>query len=84
MRTEKEVRARIEQLEDFMRIAITKYYTGEYDVRADFEQIYSGIWDEMRHLHWVLGYENKAATKIVAQKVVTVSDEIKRLIFTEA
>lgn len=76
MRTELEIRVRIYELEEVMNIAITRYYRGD-DSEEVFKQVYSSVWDEMRGLYWVLGNSGIEASRIVAEKVTKMGDDIK-------
>lgn len=76
MRTEQEIRSRIQDMETAMRDAITSYYKEEW-TEEFFAKMYSDIWDNMRELHWVLGMTQKEATDVVAAKVMRMSDEIR-------
>lgn len=76
MRTEKEIKNRIHELEEVMNSTITRYYRGDYSVTV-LEKIYSDVWDEMKALYWVLGNSSIEASKIVAGKVTKMVDEIK-------
>lgn len=76
MRTEEEIKIRICELEEVMNIAITRYYRGD-DSEEVFKQVYSAVWDEMRGLYWVLGNSGIEATRIVAEKVTKMGDDIK-------
>ena len=76
MRTEQEIKIRIFELEKIMNIAITRYYRGD-DSLEMFKQVYSSVWDEMRGLYWVLGNSGIEATRIVAEKITKMGDEIK-------
>lgn len=79
MRTEREVMDRIYELEEMMKIAITRYYR-KYDSQEIFEKIYSDVWDEMKVLHQVLGMTQIEASACVAKKVMRMSDEIRAMI----
>lgn len=79
MRTEREVMDRIYELEEMMKIAITRYYRKE-DSKEIFERLYSNIWDEMKTLHWILGKSSVEATTCVALKVMRMSDEVRAMI----
>lgn len=76
MRTEREVMDRIYELEEMMKIAITRYYRKD-DNEETFKRIYSDVWDEMKTLHWILGKSSIEATTCVASKVVRIVDEVK-------
>lgn len=76
MRTEQEIKIRIHELEKIMSTAITRYYRRD-DSAEIFKQVYSSVWDEMRVLYWVLGNSSIEATRIVAEKVMKMGDEIK-------
>ena len=76
MRTKLEIRVRIYELEEIMNTAITRYYRGD-DSEEMFKEVYSAVWDEMRTLYWVLGNSGIEATRIVAEKVTKMSDDIK-------
>lgn len=76
MRTEQEIKIRIHELEKTMNIAIIRYYRGD-DSAEMFEQVHSTVWDEMEILYWVLGNSSIEATRIVAEKVTKMSDDIK-------
>ena len=76
MRTEKEIKIRIHELEEIMNTAITRYYRRD-DSAEMFKQVYSAVWDEMRILYWVLGNSGIEATRIVAEKVTKMGDDIK-------
>ena len=75
MRTEQEIKIRIHELEKIMNTAITRYYRGD-DSEEVFKQA-STMWDEMRILYWVLGNSGIEATRIVAEKVTKMDDDIK-------
>ena len=79
MRTEQEIRNRIYELEEVMKIAITRYYR-KYDSEKIFEKVYSDVWDEMKGLYWVLGMTQIEASNHVARKVMKMSDEIRAMI----
>ena len=79
MRTEQEIKNRIHEMEEVMKIAITRYYS-KYDSKEIFEKVYSDVWDEMRELHWVLGMTKTEASNHVARKVMKMSDEIRAMI----
>lgn len=79
MRTEQEIRNRIHEMENVMKIAITRYYRKD-DSPEIFEKIYSDVWDEMKVLHWVLGMTRIEASNHVARKVMKMSDEIRAMI----
>lgn len=79
MRTEREVMDRIYELEEMMKIAITRYYRKE-DSEEMFAKVYSNIWDEMKTLHWILGKSSIEATTCVSLKVMRMSDEIRATI----
>lgn len=76
MRTEREVMDRIYELEEMMKIAITRYYRKD-DNEETFKRIYSDVWSEMKTLHWILGKSSIEATTCVASKVVRIVDEVK-------
>lgn len=76
MRTEQEIKVRICELENVMSTAITRYYRRD-DSAEIFKQVYSAVWDEMRALYWVLGNSGIEASRIVAEKVTKMGDEIK-------
>jgi len=76
MRTEQEIKNRICELENVISTAITRYYRGD-DSTKMFKEVYSFVWDEMKTLYWVLGNSGIEATRIVAEKVMKMSDEIK-------
>ena len=79
MRTEREIRIRIHEMEQVMRIAITRYYRKD-DSQEMFEKIYSDVWDEMKELHWILGMTQTEASNHVAREVMKMSDEIRAMI----
>lgn len=79
MRTEQEIKNRIYEMEQVMRIAINRYYRN-YDSSEVFEKIYSDVWDEMKDLYWVLGMTQTEASDVVAHKVMKMSDEIRAMI----
>ena len=76
MRTEREVMDRIYELEEVMKIAITRYYRKQ-DSEEMFAKVYSDVWGEMKTLHWVLGKSSVEATTCVAKKVMRIADEVK-------
>ncbi len=76
MRTEQEIKNRICELENVISTAITRHYRGD-DSTEMFKEVYSFVWDEMKTLYWVLGNSGIEATRIVAEKVMKMSDEIK-------
>ena len=76
MRTKLEIRIRIYELEEIMNTALTRYYRGD-DSAEMFKEVYSAVWDEMRTLYWVLGNSGIEATRIVAEKVAKMGDDIK-------
>lgn len=76
MRTEREVMDRIYELEEVMKIAITRYYRKQ-DSEEMFAKVYSDVWSEMKTLHWILGKSSIEATTCVASKVVRIVDEVK-------
>lgn len=76
MRTEQEIKIRICELEEVMNIVITRYYRKD-DSEEMFKQVYSSVWDEMRALYWVLGNSGIEASRIVAEKVTRMGDDIK-------
>ena len=76
MRTDWEIRSRIQDMETAMRDAITSYYKDEW-TEEFFAKKYSDIWETMKELHWVLGMTQKEATDVVAAKVMRMSDEIR-------
>ena len=76
MRTEREVMDRIYEMEEVMKIAITRYYRKQ-DSEEMFAKVYSDVWSEMKTLHWILGKSNIEATTCVASKVVRMSEEIR-------
>lgn len=79
MRTEREVMNRIYELEEMMKIAITRYYRKQ-DNEETFAKVYSNVWEEMKALHWILGKSRLEATTCVALKVMRISDEIRAMI----
>lgn len=79
MRTEREVMDRIYELEELMKIAITRYYRKE-DNEETFAKVYFNVWEEMKALHWVLGKSRLEASMCVAKKVMRISDEIQATI----
>lgn len=76
MRTEREVMDRIYELEEVMKIAITRYYRKD-DNEEIFYRTYSSLLDKMKTLHWILGKSSIEATTCVASKVVRIVDEVK-------
>ena len=64
MRTEQEIKVRICGLENVMSTVITRYYRGD-DSAEMFKQ------------YWVLGNSGTEATRIVAEKVTKMGDDIK-------
>ena len=76
MRTEQEIKTRIYEMEEVMNLAITRYYRRD-DSEEVFSQVYSSVWDEMKTLYWILGNSSIEATRIVAEKVTKMVDEIK-------
>ena len=79
MRTEREVMDRIYELEEVMKIAITRYYRKQ-DSEEMFAKVYSDVWSEMKTLHWILGKSSVEASACVALKVMRMSDEIRATI----
>ena len=79
MRTEREVMDRIYELEEVMKIAITRYYRKD-DNEEIFYRTYSSLWDKMKTLYWILGKSSVEATTCVALKVMRMSDEIRATI----
>ena len=79
MRTEREVMDRIYELEEVMKIAITRYYRKD-DSEEIFYRTYSSLWDKMKTLHWILGKSSVEASACVALKVMRMSDEIRATI----
>ena len=76
MRTDWEIRSRIQDMETAMRDAITSYYKDEW-TEEFFAKKYSDIWETMKELHWVLGMTQREASDFVAVKVMRMSDEIR-------
>ena len=79
MRTEREVMNRIYELEEMMKIAITRYYRKQ-DNEETFAKVYSKVWEEMKALHWILGKSSVEATMCAALKVMRMSDEVRDMI----
>lgn len=79
MRTEREVMDRIYELEEVMKIAITRYYRKD-DNEEIFYRTYSRLWDKMKTLYWILGKSSVEATTCVALKVMRMSDEVRDMI----
>ena len=79
MRTEQEIRNRIYELEEVIKIAITRYYRKD-DNEEIFYRTYSSLWDKMKTLYWILGKSSVEATTCVALKVMRMSDEIRATI----
>lgn len=77
MRTEQEIRDRIEAVDQrFIKILRSKY-DGNMPDKA-FEELYSNVWEEELALYWALGMERKNAAVLVAGKFMGMSDELKR------
>ena len=79
MRTEQEIKNRIHEMEEVMKLAITRYYR-KYETQEVFKMVYSDVWDEMKALHWVLGMTQIEASACVAHKVMKMYDEIRAMI----
>ena len=79
MRTESEVKARIANLKGTMTLSTRQFYTDEMSDNV-FKEVYSAIWEEMTALYWFLGDSRDEAVNKVAQFMVTVGFEVKKLI----
>ena len=77
MRTEQEIRDRIEVVDQrFIKILRSKY-EGIMSGTA-FEELFSNAWEEQVALYWALGMERKDAAVLVAGKFMEMSDELKK------
>ena len=76
MRTEQEIRDRIDELDKKLIRALQLKRTGALN-SAGFELLYSDVWDEELALYWVLGCDRRGAVMTVGKKFMGMSDEIE-------
>ena len=76
MRTEKEINERIEELDKKLIRALQLKRTGALN-SADFELLYSDVWDEELALYWVLGCDRRGAVMAVGKKFWNMTDELE-------
>lgn len=77
MRTEKEIRERIDVVDRRFIKILRSWCKGDIPSRT-FEELYSNAWEEEMALYWALGMERKNAAFFVGAKFVGMSDELKR------
>lgn len=77
MRTEKEIRERIEVIDQRFIKILRSRRKGDIPNRA-FEELFSNAWEEEVALYWSLGMGRKAAAYFVGAKFMGMSDELKR------
>lgn len=77
MRTEQEIRDRIEAVDQrFIKVMRSRYE--DYVSDREFEELFSNAWEEEVALYWALGMERKDAAVLVAGKFTGMYNELKR------
>ena len=77
MRTEQEIRDRIEAVDQrFIKVMRSRYE--DYVSDRAFEELYSNAWEEEVALYWALGMSRKDAAFLVAGKFTGMYNELKR------
>lgn len=77
MRTEQEIRERIEVVDQRFIKVLRGRKAGDVP-NVVFEALYSDAWEEEVALYWALGMERKNAAYFVGAKFIGMSDELKR------
>lgn len=77
MRTEQEIRDRIEAVDQrFIKVLRSRYE--DYVSDRAFEELYSNAWEEEVALYWALGMSRKDAAVLVASKFTGMYIELKK------
>ena len=71
MRTEKEIKAKIEFLKDMMFKNCKAHYENKIP-EEHFHTLYSQIWDELVTLYWCLGFSRVSASRVVAVEILDI------------
>lgn len=71
MRTEKEIKAKIESLKDMMFKNCKAYYENKIP-EEHFHTLYSQIWNELVILYWCLGFSRVNASRVVAVEILDI------------
>ena len=77
MRTKEEIRERVDAVDGFFGKILRGRKAGDIPIRA-FEELYSDAWEEEVALYWALGMSRGNAARLVADKFMRMSDELKR------
>lgn len=77
MRTEKEIRERIDVVDRRFIKILRSWRKGDIPSKV-FEELHSNAWEEEVALYWALGMERKNAALFVGAKFVGMPDELKR------
>lgn len=75
MRTEKEVKDQLDYLKGVMETAMRRYFKD--GAEDEFARIYSHVWDEMKHLYWVLGFEPVEAARNVGTSMTDLFNTVR-------
>ncbi len=77
MRTEQEIRDRIEAVDQrFIKVMRSRYE--DYVSDREFKELFSNAWEEEVALYWALGMSRKDAAVLVASKFTGMYIELKK------
>lgn len=76
MRTEQEIRDRIEAVDQRFAKILRSRHEGIISGN-EFEELFSNAWEEEVALYWALGMSRKDAAVLIAGKFTLMSDELK-------